>query len=78
MLSFDRYLPPFTLLILGLIAGVVFGDDSVLGVVGGGLFVWGFFWVLKIWSEEGEAVRLLRQRDREDRVRRMTEEMDRR
>ena len=77
MLPVEDYIPPFALLILGIILGGLFGDESTVGVISGGLFVWGFFWTIRIWCDHGEAVRLLRERDRAERMVRMVEDLDR-
>ena len=77
MLPVEDYTPPFALLILGLVLGGLSGEESAVGVVGGGLFVWGLFWTIRIWCEHGEAIRLLGERDRVERMVRMVEELDR-
>lgn len=76
MPSIENYIPPFSLLLLGLILGGLFGDESVVGVIGGGMFVWGFFWTIRIWGEQGEAIRLLRERDRAERMARLVEQVE--
>lgn len=77
MASLTSYLPPFALLIVGLVLGELFGEESSVGVLGGGLFVWGFFWVIRIWSEEGEALRIVRARDKAERMEQLTEQVER-
>lgn len=77
MLPLGDYLPPFFLLTVGFLIGVVFGDQSAVGVVGGGLFAWGFFWTIRVWCDHGEAISYLRQRDRAKHSDRLVEELDR-
>ncbi len=77
LVPIEEYVPPFALMIVGLLIGEAFGDASAIGAIVGGLFVWSFFWTIRIWCEHGEAVRLLRERDRIERMARMLEELDR-
>ncbi|MBN8868260.1 MAG: hypothetical protein J0H66_00095 [Solirubrobacterales bacterium] len=77
MLPMEDYIPPFFLLAVGFVLGVVFGDESAAGVVGGGLFVWGFFWTIRVWCDHGTAISYLRHRDRAERFEQLVEELDR-
>lgn len=76
MLPMEDYIPPFALLVVGLILGVLFGEESPIGVLAGGLFAWGFFWTIRVWCEHGEALRYLRERDRVDRMARLVEDLE--
>lgn len=77
MLPIEDYIPPFLLLAVGSLLVGIFGDNSAVGVIGGGLFVWGFFWTIRVWCDHGEAISYLRHRDRSERFERLVEEMER-
>ena len=77
MLPIEDYIPPFLLLAVGCVLVGIFGDNSAVGVIGGGMFVWGFFWTIRVWCDHGEAINYLRDRNRSERFERLVEEMDR-
>lgn len=77
MLPIEDYIPPFLLLAVGSVLVGIFGDNSAVGVIGSGVFVWGFFWTIRVWCDHGEATSYLRHRNRSERFERLVEEMDR-